>query len=561
MITGQKREYMIQIICKNCNIKKEYPLGTSLKLISEDLQTHLDHPVLGAFVNNKLKELTYNIYKPKTIEFIDITHPDGMKMYVRSLLFVLQKAVNEVLGGKQLKVEHAISKGFYCEIDEINDSIDIDTVFAIGDRMREIIKLGLPFERDEILSTEAIELFKKNNLEQKALLLKSRPQLYTSVYKLDQNLDYFYGFLVPSTDYLKVFDLVKYYDGMLLMVPKQITPTECEDIIIQDKLFEIFQEYKHWGDILNVGYIGNINEIVKQGEESDLIKVGEALQEKKLVYIADRISNKETHPKLILISGPSSSGKTTFAQRLAIQLKVAGLKPVTLSLDNYFVDRDLTPLDENGEYDFEALEAIDINLLNNHLVRLFRGEQVNLPKFSFQEGKKVYNGNTLQIDDKTIIIAEGIHALNPKLTLKINKSVKYNIYVSALTTVSLDNHNRIPTTDTRLVRRIVRDYRYRNYSASDTINRWQSVRKGEEKNIFPYQENADVMFNTAVHYEAGVLKQYVEPILHEVPPNNKAYREAVRLLKFFSYVVPVPDDEIPPTSILREFLGGSSFDY
>ena len=552
---------MIQIICENCDEKKEYPLGTSLKQIAEDLQTNLKYPVLGAFVNNKLKELTYNIYKPKTVEFIDITHPDGMRIYIRSLLFVLQKSINEVIPGKRLKVEHAISKGYYCEIEGMNGSLSIDIVFAIGKKMREIIELGLSFERDEILSTEAIELFEKNGLEQKALLFKSRPQLYSSVYRLGETIDYFYGYLVPSTDYLKVFDLVKYYDGMLMIVPKSTNPLECEEIVIQDKLFEIFQEYKNWGEILNVGYIGNINDIVKKKQVSELVKISEALQEKKLVYIADTIVQKEQHPKLILISGPSSSGKTTFAQRLSIQLKVAGLKPVTLSLDNYFVDRELTPLDEDGEYDFEALEAIDIELLNDNLIRLFNGEKVQLPKFSFQTGKKIYNGDALQIDDKTIIIAEGIHALNPSLTPKINDIDKYNIYVSALTTVSLDNHNRIPTTDTRLVRRIVRDFRYRSYSALDTINRWQSVRKGEEKHIFPNQENADVMFNTAVHYEAGVLKRYVEPILHDVPPNNAAYREAVRLLKFFSYVVPVPDEEIPPTSILREFLGGSSFDY
>lgn len=552
---------MIQIICQNCNIAKEYSLGTSLKHIAEDIQTNLKYPVLGAFVNNKLKELTYNIYKPKTVEFIDITYPDGMRMYTRSLLFILQKAVNEIIPGRRLKVEHAISKGYYCEVEGMNGSLNIDIVFAIGEKMREIINSGLPFERDEILSTEAIELFENNGLEQKALLFKSRPQLYSSVYRLGETIDYFYGYLVPSTDYLKVFDLVKYYDGMLMIVPKSTNPLECEEIVIQDKLFEIFQEYKNWGEILNVGYIGNINVIVKKKQVGELVKISEALQEKKLVYIADTIVQKEIHPKLILISGPSSSGKTTFAQRLAIQLKVAGLKPVTLSLDNYFVDRELTPLDENGEYDFEALEAIDIELLNDNLVSLFKGDKVQLPKFSFQTGKKIYNGDSLQIDDKTIIIAEGIHALNPDLTPKISDSDKYNIYVSALTTVSLDNHNRIPTTDTRLVRRIVRDYRYRSYSALDTINRWQSVRKGEEKYIFPNQENADVMFNTAVHYEAGVLKRYVEPILREVPPNNVAYREAVRLLKFFSYVVPVPDEEIPPTSILREFLGGSSFTY
>ncbi|MDA3893822.1 MAG: nucleoside kinase [Salinivirgaceae bacterium] len=552
---------MIQIICQNNNLKKEYPLGTTLKEIANDLKVSLEFPILGAFVNNKLKELSYNIYKPKIVEFIDITHPEGVRMYVRSLSFVLQKAVNEVITARRLKIQHSISNGFYCEVEGMNGSLNIDIILSIGEKMREIIEADFSFERFEILSTEAIDLFEKNELSEKALLFKSRPQLYSSVYRLGGTIDYFFGYLVPSTGYLRVFDLVKYYDGMLLIVPKNEDPNECSDIVTQDKLFEIFQEYKNWGEILDVGYIGNINEIVKNKKVSELIQVSEALQEKKLSYIADNIAHCEQHPKLILISGPSSSGKTTFAQRLAIQLKVLGLNPVTLSLDNYFVNRELTPRDENGEYDFEALEALDVNLLNDNLIRLFKGEEVDLPKFSFQSGQRKYNGDRLKIDDKTIIIAEGIHALNPQLTPRINDHDKYRIYVSALTTVSLDNHNRIPTTDTRLVRRIVRDFRYRNYSALETINRWQSVRKGEDKYIFPFQENADAMFNTAVHYEAGVLKRYVEPILHEVPSNTPAYRETLRLLKFFSYVVPIADEEIPPTSILREFLGGSSLKY
>ncbi len=552
---------MIEIICQNNNIKKKYSLGTTLSDIAIDQSIYLKQPIIGAFVNNKLKELTYNIYKPKTIEFIDITHPDGMRMYVRSLSFVLQKAVNELLPNVQLNIEHSISNGYYCDIEGIKGNITNEMVFKIGDKMKEIINSDIPFKRNEILSTEAIELFEKSNFLEKARLFKSRPQLYSSVYRLEKTIDYFYGFLVPSTGYLKIFDLVKYYEGMLLIPPKKTNYLENEEIIIQDKLFDIFREYKNWGEILNVGYIGNINECVKERKISELIKISEALQEKKLANIADTISRKEEIPKLILISGPSSSGKTTFAQRLAVQLKVAGLTPVTLSLDNYFVDRELTPKDEAGEYDFETLEALDIKLLNSNLKNLFDGKEIDLPKFSFQTGKREYDGKKLKINGKTIIIAEGIHALNPKLTHSIPTNVKYNIYVSALTTVSLDNHNRIPTTDTRLIRRIIRDYKYRGYSAMDTINRWQSVRNGEEKHIFPYQENADVMFNTAVHYETGVLKRYAEPILQEVPSNNIAYREATRLLKFFSYIVPIPDQEIPPTSILREFLGGSSFKY
>lgn len=552
---------MIEIFCLNNKIKKEYDEGTTLSHIVTDLQIKLKQPILGAFVNNKLQEMSYSIYRPKTIEFIDITHPDGMRMYVRSLSFVLQKAVLELLPETRLQIEHSISKGYYCELEGYNESIPNELVFKIGDRMREIIDKDLPFQRYEVESELAIKLYEENHLYEKAQLFRSRLQMYTSVYRLGQTIDYFYGFLVPSTGYLKVFDLVKYYDGMLLIPPKADNSEENEEIILQDKLFDIFREYKEWGEILNVGYIANINESVKEQKVSELIKISEALQEKKLVYIADTISQRPTTPKLILISGPSSSGKTTFAQRLDIQLKVAGLNPITLSLDNYFVDRDHTPCDENGEYDFEAIEALDIELLNQNLNDLFAGKEIDLPKFSFQTGSRFYDGSKLKIDKKTIIIAEGIHALNPELTPTITDDLKFNIYVSALTTVSLDNHNRIPTTDTRLVRRIIRDFRYRGYSATETINRWSSVRKGEDKHIFPYQENADVMFNTAVHYETGVLKRYIEPILYEVPPTEKAYREAVRLLKFFSYIVPIPDSEIPPTSILREFLGGSSFKY
>lgn len=552
---------LIEIICDNNGEKKRYPLGTTLLEIAHDQNIQLPHPILGAFVNNKLKELNYNIYKPKTIEFIDITHPDGMRMYVRSLMFVLIKAVQEILPNHRLNIQHSVSKGYYCEIEGLKSPITNEKVFEIGNRMRKLIEADIPFGRKEIRSTEAIELFEKNNANEKVRLFKSRPQLYSSVYSLNGTIDYFYGYLLPSTGYLKVFDLLKYYDGLLLIPPKSVDPEECEQIVLQEKLFDIFQEYKKWGEILNVGYIGNINESVKNHKSSELIKISEALQEKKVGYIADIIHQRENHPKLILISGPSSSGKTTFAQRLSVQLKVSGMNPVTLSLDNYFVNRDQTPLDEQGEYDFEAIEALDINLLNKNLLDLFDGREIELPKFSFQTGERTYNGEKLKIDDNTIIIAEGIHALNPALTPAIADDLKFKIYVSAITTVSLDNHNRIPTTDTRLIRRIIRDYKYRSYSALETINRWPSVRKGEEKNIFPYQENADVMFNTAVHYESGVLKRYAEPILSEVPPNNQAYREAVRLLKFFSYIVPIPDKEIPPTSILREFLGGSSFNY
>ncbi len=551
---------MIEIFCANTNSQKQFPKGVALKEIAKDCG--ISENIVGAFVNNKIKGLDYEVYNPKTIDFIDITNAEGMRMYINSLSFVLQKAIRELYPQAQLKIEHSISKGFYCELEGLNTPITNDMVFEVGEKMRDIIKQDLPFERKEIETPKAIELFKKNKLEEKVKLFDSISDFYTPIYKLGDVFDYFYGYLVPSTGYLKVFDLVKYYDGMLLLPPKRSNPQEVEELVLQNKLFDIFQEYKEWGEILDIGYMGKINEEIQTEEVSDLIKISEALHEKKLSQIADTINNQKVLPKLVLIAGPSSSGKTTFAKRLAIQLKVAGLKPVTLSLDNYFVDRDKTPLDDKGEYDFEALEAIDIEYFNNDLTALCEGKEIELPKFSFLTGKRYFDGEKLQIDDKTIIIAEGIHALNPKLTYAIKDEDKFNIYVSALTTLSLDNHNRIPTTDTRLIRRIIRDFKYRGYSASETINRWASVRSGEEKHIFPHQENAAIMFNTAIHYELGVLKKYAEPILNQVSPTDKAFREATRLINFFKYISPIQDEEdIPPTSILREFLGGSSFKY
>lgn len=550
---------MIEIICTNNGERRNYPQGVTLQQVAIDMGLTKE-PVYAAYVNNKLKEIDFALYKPYTVEFIGFSHPEGKRMYDRSLSFVLYKAVHDMFPGKNLKIEHAISHGYYCEIADVNSLTD-SQVEEIKTRMQDIIGQDLPFVRKRILAEDAIQMFEDKGYHEKAQLFKTRAHLYSSVYHLDDVVDYFYGCLLPSTGYLDKFNIDKYYDGMLLRTPLIENPNKVAELVQQDKMFDVLREFKKWGNILNISYMCNINQQIDDGKVGELIKVSEALQEKKLAQIADMIAERNPQPRLVLLSGPSSSGKTTTANKLAVQLRVAGYQPVTLSLDNYFVDREKTPLDENGEYDFEALEALDIPCLNKDLNALFEGKTIDVPKFSFKDGKRYYDGEKMHLESNSIIIAEGIHALNPKLTQQVRDELKFRVYASALTTVSLDNHNRIPTTDTRLIRRIVRDYRYRGYSAKDTIDRWQSVRRGEERHIFPNQERSDIMFNTAMAYETGVLKRYAEPILQQVPPNCTAYREAIRLLKFFSYVKPIPDDEIPPTSILREFLGGSSFKY
>jgi uridine kinase len=551
----------VEVICENTKERKNLKPGLNLLEIAKAFGLELEHPILGAMVNNEIKELDYEVYSPKSVRFIDITHPDGMRMYQRSLFFVLQKAVSDVVPGARVQVEHSVSKGFYCEIEGMYTPIELPLIFGIGDRMREIVEQDLPIRRDKVLTKDVVQMYRANGQEEKASLFETRATMYTSVYYINNTADYFYGCLVPSTGYLKKFDLVKYYEGMLLMVPKRINPIELEDIVLQNKMFDIFQEYKEWVEILGVDTVAAINQQVHDGNTSELIKISEALHERKVIQIADQIYSRKDDVRIVLISGPSSSGKTTFAKRIAIQLKVMGLAPHTISLDNYFVDREQTPLDEHGEYDFESLGALDIDTFNNNLVDLLNGEKVDLPKFSFETGKRFYDNTILQIEQNGIIIIEGIHGLNPNLTPLIEPEKKFLIYISALTSLSIDGNNRIPTTDNRLIRRIIRDYKYRGYSALDTISRWDSVRRGEDHNIFPYQEEADVMFNSALLYEFGILKTYAEPILREVPMNEPEYAEARRLMKFLNFFVRIPDEEIPPTSILREFLGGSTFSY
>jgi uridine kinase len=552
---------LIKITCLNNNKTKEYKLGTSLPDIIKDQKIELKYPILGAMVNNVLEDLSYEIFKPKTVRFIDITNKDGLLMYIRSLTFVLIKAVKELYPAKEIQIHHSVSKGFYCEIEGFKKQDLLQATSDIKNQMRKIIAKDTPFVREEIPVDEALDRFLKNHYTEKFLLFKTCPQFYTSIYYLEDLMDYFYGYLVPSTGYLQVFDLVNYFDGILLRVPKISDPENLEPIIQQDKMFDIFQEYKNWGQIVGVKSIGNINEQVLNKNSGELIKISEALHEKKIAQIADMIYQKRDKIKLILISGPSASGKTTTAKRLSIQLKVLGIKPMPISLDNYFVNRDDTPLDENGDYNFEAIEALDMETLYQNLSDLLEGKKVKMPKFSFETGSRYYDESELQITSEHVFILEGIHALNPILTQKFDDELKFKIYVSALTQINIDHHNRILTTDNRLLRRIVRDYQYRHYSALDTIKRWPSIRKGEDLNIFPYQENADVMFNSSLFYELGVLKKHAEPMLKEIYPIFEEYSEAQRLLKFLSYFLDIPEKEIPPTSILREFLSGSSFKY
>ncbi len=549
----------IPVKCTNNDISKNYSPGTSLGEIAKDLGIKLKTPILGAYVNNKLKELSYEVFHPITIEFIDISRPDGMRMYIRSLSLVLNKAVCELYPNARLRIEHSVSKGTYCSIE--GEEITIDDVMDIQKRMVEIINSDTPFIHRKEESNNVIKLFELQGQKDKTALIRHRGQLYTSYHQLEEHIGLYYGHLVPSTGYLKVFDLIKYYNGMLLQIPKRTKPDELEDIVVQNKMFDIFQEFSEWNRVLNIRNLADINDSCVNGKAETLIKISEALHEKKIGHIADMIDERKKSVKLVLISGPSSSGKTTFGKRLAIQLMVAGMKPVNLSLDNYFVNREDTPVDEHGEYDFESLNALDIELFNQQLIELLAGKEVEIPKFSFETGQRYYDGEKLQMNNDNILIVEGIHGLNPQLTHLIPEQSKFKIYVSALTSVNIDNQNLIHTTDNRLIRRIVRDYKYRRYSAQDTISRWASVRRGEDTHIFPFQEEADVMFNTALLYELSVLKQQAEPILLEVQPNQPEYAEAHRLLNFFSYFKPIQPTEIPPTSIIREFLGGSSFNY
>ena len=554
---------MLQIYCKNNNSTREFPEGSSLLDIYNGFNLAMPYGPVSAKVNNKVESLDFRVYYNKDIEFLDITSSSGMRTYVRSLFFILVKAVEELYPQGSISLEHPISKGYFCKL-HIDRTIGLDDVQRIKQKMQEIIAADIPYTRTESHTEEVVRLFEKRGMMDKARLLDTYGQLYSYYYQLGDTVDCYYSSLVPSTGYIRLFDIVKYYDGLLLRIPSRENPTKLEEVVKQEKMLEVFQEYHRWNQILGISTVGDLNVACNEGHATDLINVSEALQEKKIAQIADEITHRDQdgkRVKLVLISGPSSSGKTTFSKRLSIQLMTNGLKPYPISLDDYFVNRNDTPLDENGKHDFESLYAVDLPFFEEQLSTLLNGGEVELPRYNFTTGKREMSGKKLRIDEHMILIIEGIHALNPALTPHIPNENKYKVYVSALTTILLDNHNYIPTTDNRLLRRIIRDYKYRNYSAEETVARWPSVREGEEKWIFPYQENADAMFNSALLFELAVLKDYVEPVLRKVPNRCPEYSEAHRLLRFLNYFVSVQDKELPPTSLLREFLGGSSFQY
>lgn len=553
-------EHMVKIFCTNTGKSHEVEMGQSLSEIANNLGIKLKHSILGAQVNNKNIGLGYRVFQPKRITFFDILHPEGQRMYVRSLSLMLLVAVKRAIPGAQLRIAHSVSRGLYCELRRNGqNSVTIDDIDAIKAVMKQLSSQNLPIVREEMETNEAIKLF--DTMHDKQRLLTQHADVYTSVHRLDGEAAVMYGDLVPNTKIIDVWDIIPYFDGMLLRLPSTVNPENLGDMIKQDKMFGIFQEFDGWLKLIDTQNLADLNDAILNGRGQQVIQVAEALQEKKIGHIADMIAARKKDVKVVLISGPSSSGKTTFSKRLGLQLMVNGIRPVTLSIDNYFVNRELTPRDENGEYDFEAVEAIDVKLFNEQLAALTNGQEVEIPKFNFKTGSRYYDGEKLRLNADDILVIEGTHGLTPRLTEDIPSEVKFRIYVAPLSSINFDSTTRINTTDNRLIRRIVRDYATRGYTAKDTIARWPSVRRGEDRFIYPNQEEADVMFNSAQVYELAVLKPKAEAILLEVPQNCPEYAEARRLIKFLSYVKPLSDVSIPPTSILREFLGGSSFVY
>ena len=550
---------VIQIRCKNNKKIVNVNIGSTLSDVLNEINLKMPYGPVCAKVNNKVEGLHYRLYHKKDVEFLDMTSGSGSRNYTRSVFFVLCKAVKDIWPESHVVIDIPVSNGYYCDL-RIGRPVTEEDVAKVKARMDEIIAAAMPIRRHESVTEKAIKLFSDLGDTAKVKLLQTTGRLYTTYYDIDGYYDFYYGSLLTNTKQIYLYGLDKYYDGMLLRIPTLKDPSILPEMIRQDKLFEIFKEHHHWQDVMEIRTVGDFNNAVATDHSIDLINISEALQEKKIAHIADEIAQRKG-VKLILLAGPSSSGKTTTCKRLSIQLIANGLRPLQISLDDYFVDREQSPRDENGDYDFESIHALNLKLINEQFNALFHGEEVELPRYDFPTGKSVKSGNKLKMEDNNVLVVEGIHALNPELTAQIPEELKYRVYVSALTTILLDDHNYIPTTDNRLLRRIIRDYKYRGVDARETIRRWPSVRAGENKWIFPFQENADVMFNSAMLFELAVIKQQAEPLLEQVPENCPEYSEAYRLLKFLKYIKPIPNTDIPPTSLLREFLGGSSFKY
>lgn len=549
----------IQIRCKNNKKSQKVEIGSTLFDIFSAFDLKMTHGPVSARVNNKVEGMHYRVYNSKDVEFLDMTSSSGSRAYTRTLFFVLCKAVQDIYPATDVVIDIPVSNGFYVDIRLGRPVVDED-VNIIRRRMQEIIDARMPIRRFTVPTEEAVALFQEKGDVEKVKLLKTSGSIYTTYYKIGDYVDYYYGTLLTNTSQLYLFGLEKYYDGMLLRIPSLKNPDVLGEMTRQDKMFEIFKEHHRWQSILGIRTVGDFNQAIDSNHSTDIINISEALQEKKIAKIAEEIASRKG-VKLVLLAGPSSSGKTTSCKRLSIQLAVNGLKPLQISLDDYFVDREKTPKDASGEYDYESIYALDLDLINEQFNALFRGEEVELPKYDFQSGKSKKSGNKLKMNDNNVLVVEGIHALDPELTAHIPQEQIFRVYASALTTILLDNHNYIPTTDNRLLRRIIRDYKYRGVSAQETIHRWPSVRAGENKWIFPFQENADAMLNTAMLYELAVIKTQAEPLLQQVPENCEEYAEAYRLLKFLKYFKGIPYNNLPPTSLLREFLGGSSFHY
>ena len=559
---------MLQIRCKNNNITKSFPEGASLLDVYQEFADELKmpFPVVAANVNNTPQGLKFRLYQNRDVEFLDARVGAGHRVYVRSLCFVLYKATQDLFPGSKLFIEHTISRGYYCNFKKRNnDPLTESDIQHFSERMQEIINLDMPFRRNEATTEEAVRVFAERGFSDKVKLLETSGQIYSDYYTLGDTADFYYGPLVPSAGYITVWGLEPYHDGMLLRVPDWNDPSRLAEKVDMPKTYEMFAEKTRWDIIMRLSNAGDVNKAILKGHASELIQVSEALQEKKIVQIAEEIDRRfhqEENPlRIVLITGPSSSGKTTFCKRLSVQLLACGLRPYSVSTDDYFVNRVDTPRLPNGDYDFDNIETVEYKLLEDHLTRLMKGERVEVPEYNFTTGKREWNGKKLKLNNDTVLIIEGIHALNPLLTKSIPDSSKFKIYISALTSISLDDHNWIPVRDNRLLRRIIRDYNKGAFTAQQTISQWPNVCEAEDQWIFPYQETADVMFNSALNIEFAVLRPHAEIILASVPKNCPEYTDAHRLLKFLHYFMPVSDKEIPPTSIMREFVGGSSFKY